>query len=105
MIAGSAQTLLASLGPKIIAQATGPSTETCPISIDKKRATTRQSLGAGIEDLPEALVELADSAELQDGDVDAAAEKFAKAAADSAGFHTPGESSCYIRALHGQLRH
>ena len=100
MIAGSAQTLLASLGPKIIAQGLVQALRHVR-SIDKKRALLAKALEL-VEDLPEALVELADL-ELQDGDVDAAAEKFAKAAADSAGFHTPGESSCYIRALHGQL--
>ena len=100
LIAGSAQTLLASLGPKVIAQGLVQALKHVR-SIDKKRALLSKALELA-EDLPEAQVELADL-ELQDGDIDAAAERFAKAAADSAAFHQPGESSCYIRALHGQL--
>ena len=100
MIAGSSRTLLASLGPKVIAQGLVQALRHVR-SVDKKRALLSKALELS-EDLPEALVELADL-ELQDGDVESAGEKFAKAAANSAGFHVPGESSCYIRARHGQL--
>jgi tetratricopeptide (TPR) repeat protein len=100
MIAGSAQTLLTSLGPKTIAQGLVLALKHIR-SVDKKRALLGKALELS-ENLPEAQVELADL-ELQDGNVDSAAEKFAQAAAGSAAFHVPGESSCYIRALHGQL--
>ena len=100
MIAGSAQTLLTSLGPKAIAHGLVQALKHLR-SIDKKRAHLTKALELS-DNLPEALVELADL-ELQDGNVDSAAEKFADAAANSATFHVPGESSCYIRALHGQL--
>jgi tetratricopeptide (TPR) repeat protein len=100
MIAGSAQTLLSSLGPKTVAQGLVQALKHLR-SIDKKRALLTKALEL-CENFPEALVELADL-ELQDGNVDSAAEKFANAAASSAAFHEPGEASCYIRALHGQL--
>ena len=100
MIAGSAQTLLTSLGAKTVAQGLVQALKHLR-SIDKKRALLTKALELS-EDLPEALVELADL-DLQDGNVDSAAEKFASAAANSAAFHLAGESSCYIRALHGQL--
>ena len=100
MVAGSAQTLLASLGPKPVAQGLVQALKHLR-SIDKKRAHLIKALEL-CDNLPDALVELADL-ELQDGNVDSAAEKFANAAANSDTFHPPGESSCYIRALHGQL--
>jgi len=100
MIAGSAQALLTSFGPKTIAQGLVLALKHIR-SVDKKRALLGKALELA-ENLPEAQVELADL-ELQDGNVDSAAEKFAQAAAGSAAFHVPGESSCYIRALHGQL--
>jgi tetratricopeptide (TPR) repeat protein len=100
MIAGSAQTLLTNLGPKVIAQGLVQALKHLR-SIDKRRALLAKALELS-ENLPEALVELADL-ELQDGNVDSAAEKFASAAANSVAFHVPGESSCYVRALHGQV--
>lgn len=100
MIAGSAQTLLTTLGPKNIAQGLVLALKHIR-SVDKKRALLAKALELS-ENLPEAQVELADL-ELQDGNVDSAAEKFAQAAAGSVAFHVPGESTCYIRALHGQL--
>jgi tetratricopeptide (TPR) repeat protein len=100
MVAGSSQTLLASLGPKVIAQGLVQALKHVR-SVDKKRALLAKALSLS-DDLPEALVEFADL-ELQDGNVDSAAEKFAKAAATSAAFHVSGEASCYVRAQHGQL--
>jgi tetratricopeptide (TPR) repeat protein len=100
MVSGPAQTLLASMGPKYIAQGLVQGLKHVR-SIDKKRALIGKALELA-EDLPEALVELADL-DLQDGNLDAAAENFAKAAAGSAGFHIAGEPGCYIRARHGQL--
>src|SRR5258708_15751945 len=100
MSEGSGARLLGLLGTKIIAQGLVPALKHGR-AIDKERVLLAKALEL-VEDLPEALVELGEL-ELQDGDIDAAAERFTKAAADSAAFHQPGESSCYIRALHGQL--
>src|SRR5258708_11989715 len=100
MSEGSGARLLGLLGTKIIAQGLVQALKHVR-SIDKKRALLAKALEL-VEDLPEALVELAEL-ELQDGDIDAAAERFTKAAADSAAFHQPGESGCYIRDLYGQL--
>ena len=100
MVVGSSRTLLASLGPKVIAQGLVQALKHVR-SVDKKRALLAKALALS-EDLPDALVELADL-ELQDGNIDSAAEKFAKAAANSVALHVPGEASCYVRAQHGQL--
>jgi hypothetical protein len=100
MVSGPAQTLLASIGPKNIAQGLVQGLKHVR-SIEKKRALLSKALDLS-EDLPEALVELADL-DLQDGNLDAAAENFAKAASGSAGFHIAGEPGCHIRARHGQL--
>src|SRR6202008_2320699 len=100
LIAGSAENLLATHGETFVAQGLVKAVHHTR-SIDKKRALLAKALELS-ENLPDAMVELADL-ELQDGNVDSAAEKFANAAANSLGFHVPGESSCYIRALHGQV--
>ncbi|MBV9274810.1 MAG: hypothetical protein JO333_13005 [Verrucomicrobia bacterium] len=100
MVSGPAQTLLASIGPKNVAQGLVQGLKHVR-SIEKKRALLSKALELS-EDLPEALVELADL-DLQEGNLDAAAENFAKAASGSAGFHIAGEPGCHIRARHGQL--
>jgi len=100
MISGSAQNLLASVGPKHVAQGLVQGLKHVR-SLDKKRALVTKALELS-EDLPEALLELADL-ELQDGDLDAASDNFAKAAAGSADVYVAGEPACYTRAQHGQL--
>src|SRR6202008_2247211 len=100
LIAGSAENLLATHGETFVAQGLVKAVHHTR-SREKRRALLAKALELS-ENLPEALVELADL-ELQDGNVDSAGEKFANAAANSVGFHVPGESSCYIRALHGQV--
>ena len=100
MISGPAQALFASLGPKSVAEGLIQAVKHVR-SIDKKKALIGKALELA-DDLPEAQVELADL-ELQDGNLESAAELFAKAAANSSAFHVTGELSCYVRAQHGQL--
>ncbi len=100
LITGSAQNLLLTHGPGFLAHGLVRAVKHVR-SPEKKRALLTKALELA-EDLPEALVELADL-ELQEGNIDSATEKFSAAAEVAAPFHTPGESSCYVRAQHGRI--
>jgi hypothetical protein len=100
LVSGSAQNLLLTHGPGFLAQGLVRSVKHVR-SAEKKRALLSKALELA-EDLPEALVELADL-ELQEGNIDSAAEKFSAAAEAAAPFHQPGESSYYVRAQHGKV--
>lgn len=100
LIANSAQNLLMTQGPGFLAQGLVRAVRHVR-SAEKKRALLTKALELA-EDLPEALVELADL-ELQEGNIDSAAEKFSAAAELAAPFHQPGEASYYVRAQHGRI--
>jgi tetratricopeptide (TPR) repeat protein len=100
LITSSAQNLLLTQGPGFLAQGLVRAVKHVR-SAEKKRALLMKALEL-VEDLPEALVELADL-ELQEGNIDSAAEKFSTAADVAAPFHQPGQSSCYVRAQHGSI--
>jgi plasmid stability protein len=100
LIAGSAKNLLLTQGPGFLAQGLVRAVKHVR-SVEKKRALLTKALEL-VEDLPEALIELADL-ELQEGNIDSAAEKFCAAAKVAAPFHVPGESSYYLRAQHGRI--
>jgi hypothetical protein len=100
LIYSSARNLLLTRGPGFLAQGLVQAVKHVR-SIDKKRALLAKALEL-VEDLPEALVELADL-ELQAGNIDSAAGKFSAAAEVAAPLHVPGESSCYVRAQHGRI--
>jgi tetratricopeptide (TPR) repeat protein len=100
LIANSAQNLLMTQGPGFLAQGLVRAVKHVR-SAEKKRALLSKALELA-EDLPEALVELADL-ELQEGNIDSAAEKFSAAAELAAPFHRPGEASYYVRAQHGRI--
>jgi tetratricopeptide (TPR) repeat protein len=70
-------------------------------SREKQRALLAKALDLA-PTLPEALVEQADL-DLQDGNVEAAAEGFRKAAEYAEPFHVAGEPTYFIRAQHGQM--
>ena len=70
-------------------------------SRDKQRSLLAKALELS-ENLPEALVELADL-DLQEGNLDEAADGFAKATAAAAPFHVQGQPSYLLRAQHGRL--
>jgi tetratricopeptide (TPR) repeat protein len=100
LVTGSAQNLLLIHGPGFLAQGLVQAVKHVR-SAEKKRALLTKALELS-EDLPEALVELADL-ELQEGNIDSAAEKFSAAAEIAAPFHSPGEPSYYVRAQHGRI--
>ncbi|MBV8140972.1 MAG: hypothetical protein JOZ60_02895, partial [Verrucomicrobia bacterium] len=70
-------------------------------SRDKQRSLLAKALELS-EDLPEALVELADL-DLQEGNLDEAAQGFTKAVEAAAPFHVQGQPSYFLRAQHGRL--
>jgi tetratricopeptide (TPR) repeat protein len=70
-------------------------------SREKQRALLAKALELS-ENLPEALIELADL-DLQEGNLDEAAEGFAKATVVAAPFHVQGQPSYLLKAQHGRL--
>ena len=100
LIAGPAETLLASHGAQFVAQGLVKAVKHTR-SRDKQRSLLAKALDLS-ENLPEALVELADL-DLQEGNLDEAAEGFAKATDAAAPFHVQGQPSFFLRAQHGRL--
>jgi len=100
LIAGSAESLLASHGAQFIAQGLVKAVKHTR-SRDKQRSLLAKALELS-ENLPEALVELADL-DLQAGNLDDAAAGFAKAIEAAAPFHIQGQPSYFLRAQHGRL--
>src|SRR6202162_1826344 len=100
LIAGPAETLLASHGAQFVAQGLVKAVKHTR-SRDKQRSLLSKALDLS-ENLPEALVELADL-DLQEGNLDEAAEGFAKATDAAAPFHVQGQPSFFLRAQHGRL--
>jgi tetratricopeptide (TPR) repeat protein len=100
LITSSGQNLLMTHGPGFLAQGLVRAVKHVR-SVEKKRALLIKALEL-VEDLPEALIELADL-ELQEGNIDSAAEKFSTAAEVAAPLHQPGQLSYYIRAQHGRI--
>jgi hypothetical protein len=90
LITSSAQNLLMTQGPGFLAQGLVRAVKHVR-SAEKKRALLIKALEL-VEDLPEALVELADL-ELQEGNIDSAAEKFSTAAEVAAPFINPGNQA------------
>jgi tetratricopeptide (TPR) repeat protein len=100
LIAGPAESLLASHGETFVAQGLVKAVKHTR-SREKQRALLAKALDLS-EKLPEALVELADL-DLQEGNLDHAAEGFAKATEAAALFHVQGQPSYYLRAQHGRF--
>lgn len=100
LIAGPAESLLASHGAIFVAQGLVKTVKHTR-SRDKQRALLAKALELS-ENLPEALIELADL-DLQDGNLDDATEGFTKAAIAAAPFHVQGEPSYFLKARHGRL--
>ena len=100
LIAGSAENLLATQGEAFVAQGLVKAVHHTR-SREKQRALLTKALELS-ENLPEALVELADL-DLQEGNIDEAAAGFAKAAEAAAPFHVEGQPSCFLKAQHGRL--
>jgi tetratricopeptide (TPR) repeat protein len=100
LIAGPAESLLASQGATFVAQGLVKAVRHTR-SREKQRALLAKALDLA-ENLPEALVELADL-DLQEGNLDDAAEGFAKAIEAAAPFHVQGQPGYYLRAQHGRL--
>jgi len=100
LIAGSAENLLATHGEAFVAQGLVKAVHHTR-SHEKRRALLIKALELS-ENLPEALVELADL-DLQEGNVNDAAAGFAKASEAAAPFHVEGQPSCYLKAQHGRL--
>jgi tetratricopeptide (TPR) repeat protein len=100
LIAGPAESLLASHGAQFVAQGLVKAVKHTR-SREKQRALLAKALDLS-ENLPEALVELADL-DLQEGNLDEAAEGFAKATQAAAPFHVQGQPSYFLRAQHGRL--
>jgi tetratricopeptide (TPR) repeat protein len=100
LIAGSAEKLLTSLGYAFVAQGLVKAVKHMR-SREKQRALLAKALELA-PTLPEALVEQADF-DLQDGNAEAAAEGFHKAAEYAETFHVVGQPTCFIRAQHGQM--
>src|SRR6516162_1549417 len=100
LIAGSAENLLATHGETLVAQGLVKAVHHTR-SREKRRALLAKALELS-EDLPEALVELADL-DLQEGNIDDAAAGFAKAAEAASALHVEGQPSCYLKAQHGRL--
>ena len=100
LIAGSAENLLATHGEAFVAQGLVRAVHHTR-SREKRRALLARALELS-ENLPEALVELADL-DLQEGNIDDAAAGFVKAAEAASAFHVEGQPSCYLKAQHGRL--
>jgi tetratricopeptide (TPR) repeat protein len=100
LLAGSAENLLTSLGNTFVAQGLVKAVRHMR-SRDKQRALLAKALDLAPA-LPEALVELADI-DLQDGNIDAAAEGFVKAAESAEPFHVAGQATYFVRAQHGRM--
>ena len=100
LIAGSAENLLATHGEAFVAQGLVKAVHHTR-SREKRRALLAKALELS-ENLPEALVELADL-DLQEGNIDDAAAGFAKAAEAASAFHVEGQPSCFLKAQHGRL--
>jgi tetratricopeptide (TPR) repeat protein len=100
LIAGPAESLLASHGAQFVAQGLVKAVKHTR-SRDKQRSLLAKALDLS-PNLPEALVELADL-DLQEGNLDEAAEGFTKATEAAAPFHVQGQPSYFLRAQHGRL--
>ena len=100
LIAGPAESLLASHGATFVAQGLVKTVKHTR-SREKQRALLAKALELS-ENLPEALLELADL-DLQEGNLDEAAESFAKAAVAAAPFHVQGQPTYFLKARHGCL--
>src|SRR6202011_3799273 len=100
LVAGPAESLLASHGAQFIAQGLVKAVKHTR-SRDKQRSLLAKALELS-ENLPEALVELADL-DLQEGNLDEAAGGFAKAIVAAAPFHVQGQPGYFLRAQHGRL--
>jgi tetratricopeptide (TPR) repeat protein len=100
LIAGSAENLLATQGEAFVAQGLVKAVHHTR-SREKRRALLTKALELS-ENLPEALVELADL-DLQEGNIDDATAGFSKAAEAAALFHVEGQPSYYLKAQHGRL--
>ena len=100
LIAAPAESLLATHGAAFVAQGLVKAVKHTR-SRDKQRALLAKALELS-ENLPEALVELADL-DFQEGNLDEAAEGFAKAAEVSAPSQVQGEPGAFLRAQHGRL--
>jgi tetratricopeptide (TPR) repeat protein len=100
LVAGPAESLLASHGAQFIAQGLVKAVKHTR-SRDKQRSLLAKALELS-ENLPEALVELADL-DLQEGNLDDAAEGFEKAIGAAAPLHVQGQPSYFLRAQHGRL--
>ena len=100
LIVGPAENLLTTHGAAFVAQGLVKAVKHTR-SRDKQRALLAKALDLS-ENLPEALVELADL-DFQEGNLDEAAEAFAKAADIAGPSHVQGQPGCYLRAQHGRL--
>ena len=100
LIVGPAENLLTTHGAAFVAQGLVKAVKHTR-SRDKQRALLAKALDLS-ENLPEALVELADL-DFQEGNLDEAAEAFAKAADIAGPSHIQGQPGCYLRAQHGRL--
>jgi tetratricopeptide (TPR) repeat protein len=100
LIVGSADNLLTTHGHTFVAQGLAKSIKHMR-SLEKRRALLNKALELS-ENLPEALVELAEL-DLQEGNLDSAAEEFAKAIEFAAPFQIEGEFGPFLRAQHGRM--
>jgi tetratricopeptide (TPR) repeat protein len=100
LVASSAENVLATHGNSTVAHGLVRAVKQVR-SPDKKRALLVKALEL-IEDLPEALVELADL-DLQEGHLEAAEEGFSRAAEAAAPYHIRDQPTCFIRAQHGRF--
>lgn len=100
LIASSAENVLASQGSSVVAHGLVRAVKQVR-SPDKKRALLVKALEL-IDDLPEALVELADL-DLQEGRLEAAEEGFSRAAEAAAPYHIRDQPTCFVRAQHGRF--
>jgi tetratricopeptide (TPR) repeat protein len=93
LIVGPAENLLATHGAAFVSQGLVKAVKHTR-SRDKQRALLAKALDLS-ENLPEALVELADL-DFQEGNLDEAAEAFAKAAHIAGPSHVQGQPGCYL---------